>query len=42
MRRWLYAVRLWAWFAVRVPDAELQPFRWFLEAYDLRQKGHEC
>lgn len=41
MRRYWYALRLWAWFAVRVPDEELQPFGWFLAAYDRRQEGRQ-
>jgi hypothetical protein len=36
MKRFLYALRLWAWFAVR-PYARDEPFRWFLDAYDRRQ-----
>lgn len=36
MRRLFYAIRLWAWFAVR-SDVRYEPFSWYLEAYDRRQ-----
>jgi hypothetical protein len=37
MRRFLYALRLWAWFAARDEPKRKVPFSWFLEAYDRRQ-----
>ena len=36
MKRYLYAVRLWCWFAVR-PYARYEPFSWYLQHYDKRQ-----
>lgn len=36
-QRFLYASRLWAWFAAR--DAVTQPFPWFLAQYDKRQEN---
>ncbi len=37
MRRLLYALRLWAWFAAR--DSLNRPFVWFLHQYDKRQEN---
>lgn len=36
MTRFLYAVRLWAWFACRDEPKRVMPFSWFLECYDRR------
>lgn len=35
--RELYALHLWAWFAVRDEPKRQEPFRWFLHAYDQRK-----
>ncbi len=35
MKRFLYALRLWLWFAARGSNTE--PFSWFLKQYDIRE-----
>jgi hypothetical protein len=36
MKRFLHALRLWAWFAIR-EHTRYEPFSWFLQHYDRRQ-----